>query len=299
MQINIEKTSGFCWGVVRTVEIAEETLAENTGSKVYVLGHIIHNPREIERLERAGLRTVTHEGIKDLAGQNAKVIIRAHGEPPSTYEMAKELGIEIIDATCPLVTGLQKKVKNFHKKGYQVVIYGKPQHPEIIGLRGVIDDDCIVIQTVEEAITKIDFNRKTVLLSQTTKDKKTFYDIKEAIESRVSLLIEGGEIKEKFESRDTLCKEVWGREDELINFAKSNQIIVFVAGRKSSNGLSLYNLCKRYNERTYFIEDLSEIENDWFANVESVGISGATSTPRWYLEKVRDEIDKRTALVEA
>lgn len=293
MQINIDKSSGFCWGVVRTIDKAEETLANKDAENVYVLGNIIHNPREIERLEEKGLKTIGINDLDSLPKDNTKVIIRAHGEPPSTYEYASRLGVELIDATCPLVTGLQKKVKNFHKHGYQVVIYGKPEHAEIIGLRGVIKDDCVVIQSVEEALDKVDFSRKTVLLSQTTKDKQTFYNIKAAIESKVESLIDGGEIADYFQSRDTLCKEVWGREELLIQFAKDNQIIIFVAGRTSSNGKSLFNLCKSHNDNTFFIEDINEIDSKWFQGVDTVGITGATSTPTWYLDKVKLEIERK------
>ncbi len=293
MKINIDDSSGFCWGVVRTVDIVEDTLKNNGSDNVYVLGQIIHNPREIERLEKVGMKTINHDRLENLSGDKTKVIVRAHGEPPTTFKMAAELGIELINATCPLVTGLQKKVRNFHKRGFDVVIYGKPDHAEIVGLRGVINDDCIVVQSAAEAMERISFSNRIVLLSQTTKDKKTLYEIKDAIEKEVSKRYGSEKLKDMFQFRDTLCKEVWGREEILIDFARSHDIILFVAGKKSSNGKSLYRLCRKFNKRTYFVEHTAEIEINWFDGIEKVGITGATSTPLWYLESVREEIKKR------
>ena len=173
MKVSVDKSAGFCWGVVRTVDIAEETLKDNPDQEIYVLGHIIHNPKEIERLENSGLKTMTHDDFEEVAKKdNKKVIIRAHGEPPATYEKAKALGVDIVDATCPLVTNLQNRIKKYHDKGYQIVIFGKENHPEIVGVRGVINDDCIVIKTVDEALAKVNFDKKTMLFSQTTMDKR-------------------------------------------------------------------------------------------------------------------------------
>ncbi len=299
MIINIDDSSGFCWGVVRTVDIVEDTLKGSGANNVYVLGQIIHNPREIERLENVGMKTIGHDGLEQLKGNGTmkgngtKIIVRAHGEPPSTFETAANLGLDLIDATCPLVTGLQKKVKNFHKLGFDVVIYGKPDHAEIIGLRGVIDDDCIVVQSAKEAMARISFSNKIVLLSQTTKDKKTLYEIRNAIKKEVINRYGSDNLKDMFQFRDTLCKEVWGREEILIDFVKNHDIVLFVAGKNSSNGKSLYRLCKKYNEKTYFVEHSGEIERGWFDGIERIGITGATSTPLWYLESVREDVGKR------
>lgn len=290
-EVNIDPSSGFCWGVVRTVEIAEETLNNNNNKEVYILGQIIHNPKETHRLEEKGLKTITHEDLEKINPENSKVLIRAHGEPPSTYEHAKQKGIELIDATCPLVTALQNRVVKFYKEGYQIVIFGKKNHAEVIGLRGVCNDECIVVVNEEEVLQNVDFTRKTVLISQTTMDKPTFYKIKETIQSRVSELIDAGEIKDHFVTKDTLCRAVYGREDKLIEFAKSNDVMIFVAGKNSSNGKSLFGVCKGANPNSYFIEDISEINPVWFLNASKIGITGATSTPNWYMEQVKNEIE--------
>jgi 4-hydroxy-3-methylbut-2-enyl diphosphate reductase len=303
MKVTIDETAGFCWGVLRTVDIAEKTLESANGETMHVLGHIIHNPKEIERLGNKGLETISHEDFESIAknakpGITPKVIIRAHGEPPSTYQKAKDLGIELIDATCPLVTGLQNRVKRFHDKGYQVVIYGKPNHAEIIGIRGVVKDDCVIVLSPEEAIEKVDFTKPIVLFSQTTMEKPVYYAIKEAIESRVSELVEGGDTSDAFQFKNSLCKEVWGREKKVIEFAKENDVVIFVAGRTSSNGKSLFKHMNVHNQRMYYIEDLVELDYAWFENAENIGISGATSTPQWYMDQVKEAIEKEFDKVE-
>jgi len=294
MQVIIDETAGFCWGVVRTVDIAEQTLAEQQGNDTYVLGHIIHNPKEIERLSKKGLQTITHddlEGIAEKEGSDARVIVRAHGEPPSTFEKAKKLGINLIDATCPLVTGLQGRVKRFHDKGYQVVIYGKPNHAEVIGIRGVINDDCIIVLSAEEALDKVDFSKKTVLFSQTTMEKPVYLEIKRVLEEKIGSLVDGGDTRDMFEYKNTLCKEVWGREKKVLEFAENNDVIVFVAGRNSSNGKSLFKHMKERNPNMYYIEDVKELDFSWLEGAEKIGISGATSTPQWYMDTVKKTIE--------
>jgi 4-hydroxy-3-methylbut-2-enyl diphosphate reductase len=292
MIINIDENSGFCWGVVRTVEIAEKTLSENHDGNVYILGEIIHNPKEVERLERMGLKTINHEHLADLKGENVKVLIRAHGEPPSTYQKAKELGIELIDATCPLVTALQNRVKRFYDEGYQIVILGKPHHPEIIGLRGVCNDECVVIQSEEEALEKVDFTRKTIFLSQTTMSKEKFHRIRQQLESKVKEIHSFENYKEQLVVKDTLCRAVIGREDNLRKFAQENDVVIFVAGRNSSNGKNLFGICCQANPNSYFIEEIAELKPEWFRGVQKVGITGATSTPRWYMEEVKKAIEQ-------
>lgn len=293
MVISIDESSGFCWGVVRTIDIVEETIASNQNSNIYILGQVIHNPRETDRLEAKGLKTIQVEDLPDLAGTDSKVIIRAHGEPPSTYNIAKRFGIELIDATCPLVKTLQKRIRKSHSEGYQIVIFGKKEHSEVIGLRGCCNDDCIVVRSVEEAVEKVESNRKTMLFSQTTMDKPTFYKIKEALENKLKdNFVDNPHIPD-FQAKDTICKYVYGREEKLIQFAKSNDVVLFVAGRNSSNGKSLYNVCLSANPKTYFIEDISELKFSWLENINNLGISGATSTPQWYLEFVKNEIEKK------
>lgn len=295
MQIKIDNSAGFCWGVVRTVEIAEKTLASAAENEtVYVLGDIIHNPKEIERLAAKGLKTIDHLGIEQLAQTNerATVLIRAHGEPPTTFQRAEELGVKLVDATCPLVTGLQNRVKRYYDKGYQVVIYGKPNHAEVIGLRGMVNDNCVIILSEEEALEKVDFTKPTVLFSQTTMEKYTYHRIREVIETNVRNFVEGGDTKDDFQFKNSLCKEVWGRDEEVVNFAKDNDIVIFVAGRNSSNGKSLFKHMKQYNDNMYYIEDVAELDWDWFNGSNLVGITGATSTPQWYLEKVKTAIQE-------
>ncbi len=292
MKVTIDEHSGFCWGVVRTIEIAEQAVADNDNNSVYILGEIIHNPKEVERLEKKGLKTIYHNDLPNLKGTNSKVLIRAHGEPPSTYSLAKELGVELIDATCPLVTALQNRVKKFYNEGYQIVIFGKPQHPEVIGLRGVCNDECVVIQTPEEALEKVDFSRKTLFISQTTMDKHLFEKIRSILQTRVKELYAYDNYNEQLVVKDTLCRAVTGREEHLRKFASENDVLIFVAGRNSSNGKSLFKICIETNPKSYFIEEVEELQPEWFKNARNVGITGATSTPRWYMEEVKNAIEK-------
>jgi len=290
MNVKIDETAGFCWGVVRTVDKAEETISHYEDKKIYVLGDIIHNPKETERLKNKGLNTVTIDDFSNIDPKNSKVIIRAHGEPPATFDKAEKLGLSIVDATCPIVTALQQRVKRLHTKGFQIVIYGKPNHPEVIGIRGGIKDDCIIITSVEEAMSFVDFNKKTALFSQTTMEKSTYYKIREAIENKVENFIDGGELKDNFKFKDTLCKQVWGRDESVLKFAAENDLIIFVAGRNSSNGKSLFKHMKTIHPNMHYIEDSKELQKEWFEGVENVGISGATSTPQWYMEEVKQKI---------
>ncbi len=291
MKVTVDNNSGFCWGVVRTVDIAEQELAE-TG-KLYSLGEIIHNPVEIERLEKKGLRTIRHDDLQNL--KDAKVLIRAHGEPPETFRKMKEMGIEVIDATCPVVTKVQERIRKFYDKKYQIVIFGKKDHAEVIGLVGHTNGTAIVIKSVAE-IDKLDFSMKTVLFSQTTMDKETFYAIRDAIKEKIKAEFEIGTFEEMaldFHAKDTICGQVSGRDKKLREFSKSNDVMIFVAGKMSSNGKVLYEIAKSENPKTYFIENETELQKEWFVGVETVGISGATSTPQWLMEKVKKEIETR------
>ncbi len=294
MNITIDPNAGFCWGVVRTVEIAEQHL-DNEGP-LYVLGHVIHNPDEIKRLGDKGLTSVSVDDLDRLAGEGAqKVLVRAHGEPPSTYRKALELGIEIIDATCPVVTKLQERVRKFYDQGYQVVLFGKKDHAEVIGVRGVCRDECIVVHDVEEALQNVHFDKPTVLFSQTTMDRPTFLQIREALEGRVQeLVVDSHEnIATEFHAKDTICGQVSGREDKLAAFARSQDAMIFIAGRASSNGKVLYDVCRDANPDTHFIEHIIELQNDWLHGKKNVGISGATSTPHWLMNDLKAEIAHR------
>lgn len=296
MRVDVDMNSGFCWGVVRAVDFAEAEL-ENA-DKLYSLGDIIHNPVEIERLAAEGLETISHKDFGRIAIENAekgidtKVLIRAHGEPPSTYAALENLGIQFIDATCPVVTKVQERIKKFYDKGYQVVIFGKKDHAEVVGLRGVVNDEAIVIKTVEEAVANISFEKPTVLFSQTTMDKPTFYAIRDVLKEKIRDFVVGTMEEDaiEFHAKDTICGQVSGREKKLIEFAEARNVIVFVAGRSSSNGKVLHDIAKSVNDHTYFIENESELRSEWFEGVESVGITGATSTPMWLMERVKDAV---------
>lgn len=285
MKATVDKHSGFCWGVVRTIDIAEAELT-STGNELYSLGEIIHNPMEIGRLEQKGLRTVAREDFARLRGK--KVLIRAHGEPPETFRRARELGVELVDATCPVVTKVQERIRKFYDQGYQVVVYGKKDHAEVVGLVGQTNGEAVVIQSLDE-VTKVDMTKKTVLFSQTTMDKGTFYRIKQELEKRVKELVVGTFEDEaiEFHAKDTICGQVSGRDKKLREFARQNDVVIFVAGRHSSNGKVLFEICREENPRSYFVENESEVRPEWFEGAETVGISGATSTPQWLMERLR------------
>jgi 4-hydroxy-3-methylbut-2-enyl diphosphate reductase len=276
--------------VVRTIEIAEQELEESRD--LYSLGEIIHNPMEIQRLGEKGLRTITVADLEKAKG--GRVLIRAHGEPPSAYKRAEELGITLIDATCPVVTKVQERIRKFYLDGYQVVIFGKKEHAEVIGLIGQTGGEAVVIKSVQE-IEKVRLDRKTVLFSQTTMDKPTFYQIKEELQKRIEELVVGSFEDEAvdFHAKDTICGQVSGRDKKIREFAKSNDIVIFVAGRNSSNGKVLFHIAKEANPRTYFIEDVPELQAEWFEKVENVGITGATSTPQWLMERIKRAIEEK------
>jgi 4-hydroxy-3-methylbut-2-enyl diphosphate reductase len=287
MNVTVDRNAGFCWGVVRTIEIAEEELAASP--KLHSLGHIIHNPVEVERLEGKGLETVTHADFERLRGQ--KVLIRAHGEPPSTYELARRHGVTLVDATCPVVTKVQERIRRFVDRDFQVVIFGKKDHAEVIGLVGHTNGRAIVVGTPAEAAA-VDPGRKTVLFSQTTMDKEEFQKVAAVLRTRVAEL-EIGTFEEsavEFHAKDTICGQVSGRDKKLREFARANDVIVFVAGRASSNGKVLFEICRSENPRTHFVETDEELEAAWFDGAESVGITGATSTPQWLMDRVRGSV---------
>lgn len=235
--MTIDRFSGFCWGVVRTIDIAEQELGNS--NELYSLGDVIHNPVEVQRLGEKGLKSVTVSELEKVKGR--KVLIRAHGEPPSTYQRAEELGITIIDATCPVVTKVQERIRKFYTDGYQVVIFGKKEHAEVIGLVGQTNGDAVVIKSLED-IDKVALDRKTVLFSQTTMDKPTFHHIKEELQKRIRDLVVGSIEEEaiEFHAKDTICGQVSGRDKKIREFASGNDVVIFVAGRNSSNGKVLY-----------------------------------------------------------
>ena len=286
MYVEIDKNSGFCFGVVRAISKAESALQE-LGGEVYSLGDIVHNRMEVQRLESLGLCTVTHEDMAQLQGRD--LFIRAHGEPPTTFRRAEELGIRVIDATCPVVAQLQRKVVAAFEKmsgvGGQVVILGKRGHAEVVGLTGQVDDNAIVVER-EEDLEQIDFARPIFFLSQTTQSVAHFWRLAEAMKRRL-----------KDESMltvdDTICRRVSNREKALSEFVTRFDVVIFVCGKKSSNGRVLFNVCSQHNARCYNIEEESELQAEWFDGCESVGICGATSTPGWLMERVADAIRER------
>ncbi|SFA57084.1 4-hydroxy-3-methylbut-2-enyl diphosphate reductase [Pedobacter suwonensis] len=277
LQVNIDKSSGFCFGVVYAIEMAEDIL-DNEGY-LYCLGDIVHNDEEVARLTNRGLKIIDHEFLKNL--KNEKVLIRAHGEAPSTYQLALENNLTLIDASCPVVLKLQNRIKNSHDDNEQVLIFGKHGHAEVIGLQGQTAGKAIVFQDLAE-LDQVELPAKFTLYSQTTKSTDKFYHIKDELLSR------GYEVK----ANDTICRQVSNRYEELEDFVSHYDKIVFVSGKKSSNGKVLYDVCKKYNANSYFISNVEELEQGWFAENDRVGICGATSTPMWLMENVKAALEQ-------
>lgn len=278
MKVEIDKRSGFCFGVINAIKAAEEELKDS--DKLYCLGDIVHNGKEVERLESIGLKSISKEEYFTL--KDCKVLIRAHGEPPETYEYAEKNNIELIDATCPVVLTLQEKVKRSYQTKLedngQVVIFGKKGHAEIEGLNGQTRHNAIIIESLDE-IDKIDTTRPVSLYSQTTKRIEDFYQLAELVKSKVKPGV-------PIEIKDTICRQVSNRVPNLKKFATNYDLILFVAGKKSSNGQYLFSICKEENPNSHIISETEEIDKDWFSGMESVGICGATSTPNWLMEEV-------------
>ncbi|MCX2586540.1 4-hydroxy-3-methylbut-2-enyl diphosphate reductase [Pedobacter sp. MR22-3] len=277
LQVNIDKSSGFCFGVVYAIEMAEDIL-DNEGY-LYCLGDIVHNDEEVERLTKRGLKIIDHEVLQGL--RNEKVLIRAHGEAPSTYQLALENNLTLIDASCPVVLKLQNRIKNSHDDDEQILIFGKHGHAEVIGLQGQTDGKAIVFQDLAE-LDHVELPSKFTLYSQTTKSTDKFYHIKDELLSR------GYEVK----ANDTICRQVSNRYQELENFVSHYDKIIFVSGKKSSNGKVLYDVCKKFNDQSHFISNIDELDLSWFAENDKVGICGATSTPMWLMEKVKAQLEQ-------
>ncbi len=281
MVIEIDNGSGFCFGVTTAIKKAEEELAQ--GSTLYCLGDIVHNGMECERLQKMGLVTINHDDLASL--HDVKVLLRAHGEPPETYELARRNHIEIIDATCPVVLQLQRRIKQQYEAGEgQIVIFGKKGHAEVLGLVGQTKSSAIVIENFDE-VKRLDFTRDIFLYSQTTKSLDEFHRIIEYIQSHMAP-------DATFKSFDTICRSVANRMPNISQFAARHDLILFVCGHKSSNGKVLFNECLRVNPNSYQIEAPEEILPQWLDGIQSVGICGATSTPKWLMEQCRDTIQK-------
>ena len=275
LHLEIDPRSGFCHGVVRAVEQAENYLRFN--SRLYSLGAIVHNSAELERLKKKGLEIVSIDGVEQL--YNDVILVRAHGEPPQTYALARRNNLQVIDCTCPVVLRLQERVREtweqLRESGGQVVIFGKKGHAEVNGLVGQTDGNAIVISDLKEA-DGLDFSRPVALFSQTTKDPDEFHQIaRHILERRPDAVV-----------NDTICRQVSQRHKSLVEFARRHTVILFVSGRESSNGKVLFDLCRSVNPRAYWLENAAQIEADWFRDGDSVGICGATSTPKWQLEEI-------------
>jgi len=280
LKIEIDNGSGFCFGVTTAIQKAEEELAK--GNQLYCLGDIVHNGMECDRLRQMGLITIDHAEMAQL--HNVKVLLRAHGEPPETYELARRNNIEIIDATCPVVLKLQQRIKKQHN---QIVIFGKKGHAEVLGLVGQTDGKAIVIETFDD-VKRLDFSHDIYLYSQTTKSLDEFHRIIDYIQQHISP-------DATFRSYDTICRSVANRMPNISAFAARHDLILFVCGRKSSNGKVLYNECLRVNPNSHLIEGPEEIEDAWLQGIETVGICGATSTPKWLMEQCAEKLKVKAA----
>ena len=275
LDVTIDTKSGFCFGVEYAIEIAEEILQQD--GELYCLGDIVHNDMEVKRLEDMGLKIIDHDELKKM--KDVKVLIRAHGEPPSTYDLAIKNNITLMDASCPVVLKLQNRIKKSHDKKERIYIYGKHGHPEVKGLMGQTGKDAIVFQDIKE-LDLDDLPASLTLYTQTTKSKEKFYEI-------VSKLAKTGV---DVNVNDTLCRQVSNRDNQLQDFSNNFDKIVFVSGTKSSNGNALFNVCKQNNSNSYFVSSSDEIDRSWFSKDEKVGVCGATSTPMWLMEEVKEKI---------
>jgi 4-hydroxy-3-methylbut-2-enyl diphosphate reductase len=287
MLVEIDNKSGFCYGVIRAIEKAESEL--NSQNNLYSLGEIVHNSIEVKRLELLGLQCITHNDLQSIKGE--KLLIRAHGEPPSTYDTAAQNNISVVDCTCPVVLKLQERIKINYEKikkiNGQIVIFGKKNHAEVNGLIGQTDGNAIVVETAND-LSLIDFSRPVSLFAQTTKSIEKFNEINEIIRKKMYAASKTDSII--FESHNTICGQVSSRKPHLEKFSKLHDVVIFVSGNQSSNGKALYDACKNANTKSYMVEDENDLISTWFTDAKSVGICGATSTPKWLMEQVANKI---------
>ncbi len=276
LHVTIDGDSGFCFGVVYAIDMAEEILAQD--GYLYCLGDIVHNDEEVERLKKKGLRIISHEDLPNL--QHEKVLIRAHGEAPETYRVALQNNINLIDASCPVVLKLQNRIKTSHDQDEKILIFGKHGHAEVIGLQGQTNDEALVFQDLKE-LDNVELPQKFTLYSQTTKSMEKFYHIKDELISRGHEVI----------ANDTICRQVSNRDKDLPEFVRQFNKILFVSGKKSSNGKVLYEVCRKYNPNTYFISAADELEISMFSPFDTIGICGATSTPMWLMKEVKSVLE--------
>ena len=287
MTVTIDKNSGYCFGVEFAIQMAEDELAHD--KTLYCLGDIVHNRMEVERLHQKGLRIIDRDELAQL--HDCKVLIRAHGEPPETYQLALQNNLELIDASCPVVLKLQNRVKHAFdastRQQGQIVIYGQPGHAEVAGLTGQTGNRAIIVMN-EADLDQVDFARPVTLFSQTTKSTAGFYKMKALMEARIAAA--GGDLQ-SFDANDSICRQVSNREPALARFAAEHDVVLFVSGRKSSNGKALFTVVNGVNPRSYFIENADEVQDDWLAGADTVGICGATSTPLWLMEQVQERVE--------
>ena len=277
LKTEIDERSGFCFGVITAVEKAENLLKK--GETVYCIGEIVHNDKEVERLKQKGLITIDYDKLKHI--ENFTILFRAHGEPISTYELARKNNNTIMDATCPIVLKLQRDIKKAFLNQENIFIFGKPTHPEVLGLNAQTNNKAVIFEDPVE-LDKKELPDKLTLFSQTTKSLEKFHQAVNYLKSReVDVTV-----------RDTICRQVSNREHELRTFSKNHDKVVFVAGKNSSNGRVLFNICKKYNPESYFVSSDEEIEKQWFSKEDFVGICGATSTPQWLLERVKEKLEE-------
>lgn len=286
--VEIDKRSGFCFGVVNAINRAEKELESD--EPLYCLGEIVHNGEEVERLKSLGLITISHNDLEGLSGK--KVLLRAHGEPPETYRKASAHGVNLVDASCPVVLKLQEKVRKgwekMQQQNGQVVVFGKKGHAEVVGLVGQTQGNAIVIESISE-VDSLDFTRPIELFAQTTKSADEYKTLSEEISARMGVDSAGNPIH--FRAYSSICGQVASRKKELISFSKNHDVILFVSGKNSSNGKMLYEVCKSINSRTHFVTSGSEVDKRWFNNAQSVGVCGATSTPLWLMEQVAAKVN--------
>ncbi len=287
MKIEIESKSGFCFGVENAVAIAEKALA--AGETIFSLGHIVHNEKEVKRLESLGLKTITMEEFSSL--HDCKVLIRAHGEPPSTYQIAERNNIEIIEATCPIVKLLQKRINIAHRnssaRNEQVVIFGKPGHAEVAGLIGQTNGEAILVSGLSD-LDRIDFSRPLIIFSQTTMSREAYISLNNEIKENYRR--NGRNPLEYVKINNTICGQVANREPSLRKFSSDHEVIIFVSGKESSNGRMLYSICKDVNDETYFVSGPDDLKAEWFKEKDNIGLCGATSTPKWLINEVEEKI---------
>lgn len=295
MTITIDEYSGFCFGVTSAIEAAERELQKG---QLFCLGDIVHNGQEVERLDKLGLVTIDYDDLRTL--HDVRVLLRAHGEPPATYRIAKQNGIDIIDASCPVVLKLQKRIREtylaHHGKDVQIVIFGQKGHAEVIGLEGQTNNTAIVVESVRD-LDKLDYTKPIYLFSQTTKSVEEFRAIVKAIEANRRVGEEARDIEPTFEYHNTICRNVANRVKRLQDFARSNDVVIFVGGKKSSNAKVLYNHCLEANPSTVFVSSVEDLTDDIMGkchSVDRVGICGATSTPKWLMEQIRSRIEETT-----